>query len=318
MWRIAFILALLFSPPALAFELENPECIAPARPEGGHDIMCRLLAASLADSLMVDMSVRFMPGGIGALAYNHAINTVPGNANIVVAASTGSVLNIALGKFGRYRESDVRWLGAVAADYGVIAVHKDAPWRNLTDLLATLKKSPEGPIFGASGAIGSQDWLKAALLLDQAGINPRNIRYISFEGGGEAAHALLKGHIQVFPGDMTEVANHLGAGTIRVLAVLSANRLPGEYASIPTAVEQGCNVVWPIWRGYYLPPGVSNEEYRWWLDTLYRLEGSGVFARERVKLHLFPMFLVGEDFAGYVQENVRKLREIAHKFGLGL
>ncbi len=68
-----------------AFELEKPECIAPAKPGGGHDIMCQLLAASVADSLLIDMSIRFMPGGIGALAFNHAVSVRPKDANMVVA-----------------------------------------------------------------------------------------------------------------------------------------------------------------------------------------------------------------------------------------
>lgn len=311
-----FVLMLLLPFSVAAFELDNPECIAPAKPKGGHDIMCRLLAASLADALLIDTSVHFMPGGIGALAYNHAINVVGKKPNTVVAASTGTVLNLALGKFGRYTVADVRWLGAIAADYGVIAVRRDAPWQTLSELLKALKTNREGTIFGASGSIGSQDWLKMALILDKAGIDPRIIRYISFEGGGEAVHALLKGHIQVFPGDITEVAEHFDNGAVRVLAVFADKRLPGKYTSIPTAVEQGWNVVWPLWRGYYLPPGISDDEYRWWINTLYRLEGTGVFAREREKLNLFPMFMVGEEFDRYVKEDVQKLRGIADKFGL--
>lgn len=312
-----FVLMLLLPFSVTAFELENPECIAPAKPKGGHDIMCRLLVASLADALLLDTSVHFMPGGIGALAYNHAINVVGKKANTVVAASTGTVLNLALGKFGRYKVTDVRWLGAVAADYGVIAVRRDAPWQTLSELLEALKMTNgEGMIFGASGSIGSQDWLKMALILDQGRIDPRSIRYISFEGGGEAVHALLKGHIQIFPGDITEVVEHLDSGAVKVLAVFADKRLPGKYASIPTAVEQGWQVVWPVWRGYYLPPGISHDEYRWWINTLYRLEGTGVFARERTKLNLFPMFMVGEEFDRYVKEDVQKLREIADRFGL--
>ncbi len=74
MLRILFVcvqlLYLLYAVPAMSFELEKPECIAPAKPGGGLDIMCRLLAASIADSLLVPTSIRYMPGGIGALAFN--------------------------------------------------------------------------------------------------------------------------------------------------------------------------------------------------------------------------------------------------------
>jgi putative tricarboxylic transport membrane protein len=320
MLRIFFVVVLLMHAlsfaPAMSFELEKSECIAPAKPGGGHDIMCRLLAASIGESLLSDMTIRYMPGGIGALAFNHAISVRPKDASMVVAVSTGTALNLALHKFGKYTENDLRWLGAVGTDYGVIAVRDDAPWQSLDDLIATLLGAPDSLVMGAAGSIGSQDWMKLALTLDKAGINPKSIRYISFEGGGEASNALLKGHIQVFPGDFTEVVNLLDSGRIRILAVFSEQRLPGRYADIPTAKEQGYEVVWPVWRGYCLPPLISNVEYHWWVNTLFRLEASGIFPREREKLHLFPLMLIGDEFDRYVKENVRQLREFGQKFGL--
>jgi putative tricarboxylic transport membrane protein len=299
-----------------AFELEKPECIAPAKPGGGHDITCQLLAASVADSLLLDMSIRFMPGGIGALAFNYAVSVRPKDANMVVAVSRGTVLNLALHKFGKYTEADVRWLGAVGTDYGVIAVRDDAPWQSLDELIATLREKADSIVLGASGSIGSQDWMKMALVLDMAGINPKAIRYISFEGGGEASQALLKNHIQVFPGDFTEVVNHMEEGKLRILAIFSETRLPGKYSTIPTAKEQGYDIVWPVWRGFYLPPQISNVEYHWWVNTLYRLESSGVLGREREKLHLFPLMIIGEEFDRYVKNNVQQLRQYGQKFGL--
>jgi len=320
MWRLLFvcvpILILLGAAPVQSFELEKPECIAPAKPGGGHDIMCRLLSASLADSLLINMSIRYMPGGIGALAFNYAVSAREKDANMVVAVSTGTALNLALHKFGKYTESDVRWLGAVGTDYGIIAVRDDAPWQTLDDLIATLRHNAASIVIGAAGSIGSQDWMKMALTLDKAGINPKSIRYISFEGGGEASHALLKDHIQVFPGDFTEVVNHLATGKVRVLAVFSEKRLPGKYSELPTAREQGFDVIWPVWRGFYLPPQISNIEYHWWVNTLYRLEASGILPREREKLHLFPLMLIGDEFDRYVKHNVRQLHEFGQKFGL--
>ena len=299
-----------------AFELQNPECIAPAKPGGGHDNMCRLLAVSFSEAQLGNMSIRYMPGGIGALAFNHAVNAGKRNPNLIIAASTGSALNLALGKFGAYSESDVRWLGAVATDYGVVAVRGDAPWHTLSDLVADLKKKKEKIVMGAAGSIGSQDWMKIALIYERAGLDPKQIRYIPYEGGGEASNALLRGYIQVFTGDISEVAGRLDSGRIRVLAVLSDKRLPGRHSGIPTATEQGFDVVWPVWRGYYLPPEISNDEYLWWINTLYRLEATEAFQREREKLQLFPMTRIGDEFERYVKQNIRELRTAARKFGL--
>lgn len=320
MWRRVILMTaavcLCAASAVHSFELQNPECIAPAKPGGGHDNMCRLLAVSFSEALLGKMSIRYMPGGIGALAYNHAVNVGKKNANLIIAASTGTVLNLAMGKFGGYSESDVRWLGAVATDYGVVAVRGDATWHSLDDLVAALKKKKEHIVMGAAGSIGSQDWMKMALIFDQAGLDPRQIRYIPYEGGGEASNALMRGYIQVFPGDISEVAGRLDNGKIRVLAVLSDKRLPGKLSTIPTAMEQGYNVVWPVWRGYYLPPEISNDEYQWWINTLYRLESTKAFTREREKLQLFPLVRIGDTFEQYIKRNVRDLRAMARKFGL--
>lgn len=319
-WCVLFlcilVMNLLGADAVKSFELKKPECIAPAKPGGGHDIMCQLLAASVAESLLLEMPIRFMPGGIGALAFNYAVSVRKNDANMVVAVSTGTALNLALHKFGKYTEADVRWLGAVATDYGVIAVRDDAPWQSLDELITTLRQHRDTIVLGAAGSIGSQDWMKLALVLDRAEIDPKSIRYISFEGGGEASQALLKNLIQVFPGDFTEVVNHMEGGKLRILAVFSDKRLPGKYNNILTAKEQGYDVVWPVWRGFYLPPQVSNAEYHWWVNTLYRLEASGIFPREREKLHLFPLMLIGDEFDRYVKDNVQRLREYGQKFGL--
>lgn len=300
------------------FSPEKLECIAPAKPGGGHDIICHLLVGTLEDSLLVDvpMSIRYMPGGIGALAYNYIISQHADDPKIVVAASTGSALNLALHKFGNYSETDVKWLAAVGTDFGIIAVRSDSKLNSLDDLTDSLKKNPSSLVFGAAGSIGSQDWMKAALTLDSKGIDPMQIRYISYEGGGESVAALLKGHIHVFPGDLTEVAGPLEKGDVKVLAVFSEQRLDGLYHAIPTAREQGYDVVWPVWRGYYMGPKISEDEYQWWKNTINRLLATEVFQAQRSQVPLFPFAVVGEEFDTYVQRSVERMRQIAQKFDL--
>ena len=314
---LSFLL-FLSSDPSIAFTPEKLECIAPAKPGGGHDIICHLLAGALRESLLVDvpMSIRYMPGGIGALAYNHIINQRKQDPGVVVAASTGSALNLALQKFGSYTETDVKWLAAVGTDFGIIAVRADSKLKSLDDITNVLKQDEYALVFGAAGSIGSQDWMKAALTLDCKGIDPMHIRYISYEGGGESVAALLKGHINVFPGDLTEVASALEQGTVRVLAVFSEQRLDAPYHYIPTAREQGYDVVWPVWRGYYMAPGISEDEYRWWENTIKRLLATEVFQEQRKQVPLFPFAVVGAQFDAYVQNSVRRMRRIAEKFDL--
>ncbi|MEC9482481.1 MAG: tripartite tricarboxylate transporter substrate-binding protein [Halomonas sp.] len=297
---------------------EATECIAPAKPGGGYDLTCRLAANALQETGLIDkpMMVSYMPGGIGAVAYNHVNGVRNDDPNLIVAASTGAAVNLALGKFGQYDANEVRWLGALGADYGAIVVKADAPWQNLDQLMKDLETQPGKIVFGAGGTVGSQDWMKAALTAKAAGISPRDLRYVAFEGGGESLAALLGDHIQVFTGDMSELRPHLESGKIRVLASLSEERLGGPYTEIPTAAEQGYDVQWPIWRGYYMGPDVSDEAYQAWVEKLKTLSEKEKFAELREARGLFPMSRFGDDFDSYVKGQVAQFKQLADEVGL--
>ncbi|MDH2436333.1 tripartite tricarboxylate transporter substrate-binding protein [Pokkaliibacter sp. MBI-7] len=297
----------------------NPECLAPAKPGGGYDLTCRLAANGLEQTHLLDkpMLVNYMPGGIGAVAYNHVNGVRSDDPDLIVAASTGAALNLALGKFGKqYTASDVRWVGALGVDYGAIVVSADAPWKDLPALMNDLKANPGAVAIGAGGTVGSQDWMKAALTSKAAGVDPRKLRYVSFEGGGEALAALLGGHIQVFTGDLSELKSQLDGGKIRVLAALSEDRVGGPYASIPTAKEQGYDVEWPIWRGYYMGPKVSDADYQAWVKRLEELNQKPEFAQLREARGLFPMAKFGSDFDSYVKKQVADFQALAKEVGL--
>ncbi len=100
-------------------------------------------------------------------------------------------------------------------------------------------KDPNSVVIGAGASIGSRDWMKSALLAQKANVDPHKMRYVAFEGGGEPVTALMGNHVQVVSGDLSEMVPYLGGDKIRVLAVFSENRLPGQLANIPTAKEQG-------------------------------------------------------------------------------
>lgn len=294
------------------------ECIAPAKPGGGFDLTCKLLQVSLQETKQIDtpMRVTYMPGGVGAVAYNAVIAQRPAEAGTVVAFSGGSLLNLSQGKFGRYSVDDVRWLAAVGTDYGMIAVRADAPWKNLGELMAAMKSDPTKVVVGAGASIGSQDWMKTALLAREAGIDPRKMRYVAFEGGGEPVTALLGNHIQVVSGDMSEMVPHLQGGKLRVLAVMSDKRLPGALAEVPTAKEQGFNIAWPIIRGFYLGPKVSDADYQWWEAAFKKMVATPEFQQQRDLRGLFEFNLFGKELDSYVKNQVASYREQAKSFGL--
>ncbi|MDO9024251.1 MAG: tripartite tricarboxylate transporter substrate binding protein [Zwartia sp.] len=308
----------LLSPSANA-QPAKPECIAPAKPGGGFDLTCRLAQSSLKDSqaLKDPLRISYMPGGIGAVAYNTIVTQRPAEGGTIVAFSGGSLLNLAQGKFGKYNVNDVRWLAAIGADFGVLVVRNDSPFKDLKSVMTALQQDPTKVVFGAGGSVGSQDWMKAALTAKAAGVDYKKMRFVAFEGGGETATALRGGHIQVMMGDAAEAATLLDSGApIRVLAIYHDKRLPGKLADVPTATEQGYKINWPIIRGFYLGPKVSDKDYNWWVDAFKKTMATPEYANLRTQQGLFPFDMTGAELDRYVKERVKEYAELADTFGL--
>lgn len=303
---------------AQAGEPKKPECIAPAKPGGGFDLTCKLAQSGLKDTnqLTKPMRVTYMPGGVGAVAYNKIVANDPANGDAIIAFSTGSLLNLAQGKFGQYTEKDVRWLAAVGTDYGMVAVNADSPLKTLQDLADALKKDPKSISFGAGGSVGGQDWLQTAMVAKAAGVDPKDMAYVALEGGGEAVTAVLGNHISVVSAGIAEMGPHIESGKIRVLAVFSPNRLEGKLKDIPTAKEQGFDVEWPVIRGYYMGPKVSDESYNWWKTHFEAMMKDPKFAELRASRDLLPFAMTGEELNQYVAKTTEEMRVLSKEFDL--
>ncbi len=313
---MAVVLGTLLVSPAGAYEIEKPECVAPAKPGGGFDLTCRIAQTGLEDQLGQLARVTFMPGGIGSVAFNLFNTTRTDDPNAIVAFSSGSLLNIANGKFGKWTENDVRFVATAGADFGAVIVKDDSELKTLDDLMAIFKKNESDIVIGAGGTVGSQDWMKAALLLKSVNKDPKKMRYVAYDGGGDAIAGLLGGSIGVYTGDVGEMVSHLGAGTLRILAVMSPERLPEPFAEFPTAKELGYDAEWTIMRGYYMGRDVSDEAYNAWADKFKAAYKTDEFAKIQKEKGLLPLNIAGEELDKDVKARIVKLREIAREAGL--
>ena len=311
--------AALLASMAQAGPLDKTECIAPAKPGGGFDLTCKLAQGALHEGKYIadPMRVSYMPGGIGAVAYNAIVAQRPAENNTIVAFSGGSLLNLAQGKFGRYNENDVRWLAAVGTDYGAVIVAEASPLKSIKDLVAAIKADPSKVVFGAGGSVGSQDWMKAALTARATGLDPKGMRFVAFEGGGEAMTALQGGHVQVYSGDAAEAEEQMKAGAkIRVLAVMADKRLEGPLAAVPTMKELGFDVQWPIVRGFYMGPKVSDADFKVWSDSFTKMMATPAFDKLRGERGLFKFALTGKELDAFIKERMAAYRQLAADFNL--
>jgi len=319
----AFLVAacLITTTNVLAKDPRRPECIAPSTPGGGFDTTCKFAQIGFKEEKLLRAPIRttFMPGGIGAVAFNSITANRPAEGGTIVAFSSGSLLNMAQGKYGtKFDENDVRWLANVGVDYGMFVVRQDSPFKNFEQLINQLKADPQSVVLGAGGTVGSQSWTQAALLARAAGVNPEDLRYVGFQGGGEPYTALEGKHIDVVPGRISDVLQQVEAGQFRVLAIMSENRLKGLLAEIPTAKEQGFDLQWPVIRGFYMGAKVTDEEFNWWKQRFQTLLDSEVSEKLYQQLGLYPLPLVGDELTDFVHKQMAEYRALAEELGLNV
>jgi putative tricarboxylic transport membrane protein len=303
--------AVLFAAAAAASA--GAECVIPSKPGGAMDLTCKLAQKALPDT---KLKLTYLPGGIGAVAWHTLISQRRAEPDTLVAFSGGSLLNLAEGKFGKATAGDVRWVAALGVDYGMIAVRADSPWHSLADLMNAIRRDPQQVLIGVSGTIGSQDWMKIAMLARHAGVEPRRLRFVALEGGGETFTAMSANYVQVISGDASEAVLYSGPGNVRVLAVLSEHRLPGVLAAVPTAREQGYDIVWPVIRGVWMGPDVPDADYRRWVGAFARMEATPEFAQLRTTAGLHPFSLTGDALTRWVKQAIMDYNRQAREFNL--
>jgi putative tricarboxylic transport membrane protein len=299
--------------------LAAADCVIPAKAGGGFDLTCTLARDALqaVRPTRPPLAQRYLPGGIGAVAFDRIATGQLGGPGTLVAFSSGSLLNLAQGRFGPHGPSAVRWIAALGTDYGVIAVHRDSPYTRLQDLVAALRQDPSRMAFGAGGTVGSQDWVKAALLVRAAGRDHKAMRFVSFEGGGDALRALQGKHVDVFPGDAAEALQAIAGGAaVRLLAVLSETRLGGALTGVPTAREQGVDIAWPTVRGLYLSANVPDAAVRAWTAAFTEAVADAGYAALRERHGLYPFALTGTALDDYVQARIKTYKQLADELGL--
>ncbi len=302
----------------LASPAHAAECIAPANPGGGWDFTCRQIGKIMFDIGAVDKPVQVtnMAGAGGGLAYNHVVAERNDDADLIVAASSATSTRLAQNAYAGMTADRVRFVGAIGADPGVIVVAANSPFQSLGDLIDAIKTNPGSVTFAGGSATGGFDHMKPLMLLQRVGFTDiRKVKYISLDGGADAITQTIGGFTQAMTGDMSEVVGFLKAGEIRVLAVLTDERIPG-FESIPTAKEQGFDVVAVNWRGLYIPKGVSDDTFDMWAGRLQQVADSDEWKQAMTANGLAPFTKVGGDFQSYIDGVVAEVRKLSKELGV--
>jgi putative tricarboxylic transport membrane protein len=298
---------------AAGFEPGSPECVAPSDPGGGWDFTCRTIGQLFEDQGSTsNVVITNQPGGGGAVAFADIAANRNDDSDLVIAASPATAIRFGQNQYEGLEADEFRWIGAIGADFGLVAVPADSEYETFDQLVAAVQADPTAVIFGGGSPVGGQDHFKVLLLSQEIGVDPAAIPWVAYDGGGEALNALLGGEIEVATLDVSET---IGNDDLRILAVMAEDRVPGM-DDIPTTVELGYKTIFPIWRGLLAPGGMTDEAYAFWVEALGEVEASDEWAAAREENGLSPLRLLGDEFQAFALQAVENFRTLSEPFGL--
>ncbi len=300
------------------FKPENPQCIAPSNPGGGWDFICRTTAKFLFDLKVIEdsMQVTNMSGGGGGVAFAHVTKERNEDNNLIVAASMSTSARIAQGIYEGATQDDVHFLATFGAEYGAIAVRADSKYKTLTEMMDDIKADPRSVGIAGGSSVGSYDHIKPMLVAQKAGLEDvTKLKYVSFDGGGEAMTGLLSGATEALSGDFSEMLGFMESGDIRIIAILAPERLK-NFPDIATAKEQGYDVVGANWRGLYMPAGASDEAKAFWSEAIQTMAADAGFQQTLEDAAMAPFNNFGDDMYNFVAGSIDDITKLSKEIGI--
>lgn len=210
--------------------------------------------------------------------------------------------------------NDTTPIARLTSEFQIIAVPVDSPFQDLSSLLKAFRERPQTISWGG-GAAGSADHLFAALVVEKTGGDPKEINYVAFSGGGEAAAALMGGQVSAGVSGFAEWSGLIEAGRIRVLAISSSERSVSQ--NIPTLKELGIDLVFENWRCIVAPPNISKAEELWLTELVTNTVKSETWRQVLENNKWEDSFISGNAFKDFVRSNIEETSGVLNRLGLG-
>lgn len=295
----ALSLLAVAAPAQAQYPERNITLIVPYGAGGGTDVTARMLARDLEAALGKPVTVENRAGGGGWVGWG-ALAKAPPDGYTIGYLNVPSMYAGYLDKQYKRTETLDSFTPLMnhVLDYNIWAVKADSPFKSVKDVIEAAKKAPETISVSAFGA-GSDDHL--AILSIQAENNVKLI-IVHHKSTPEAKTAALGGHIQLLSANVSEVAEDVKAGTIRILGVMAPERsrfLPTS----PTFKEQGFNQVWSVSRGIAAPANLPPDVQAKLSAALEKTLSSKEHQAKAEQLSLEPRVIKGADYVKFLKDN---------------
>lgn len=307
----AWLVVALACPPALANRAAGyPDrtivVICPWAAGGGTDRVARFLADQLQRELGQPVVVQNMTGASGASGHEGGARARPDGYTLTMGTFELSTMR-PMG-ISRLTYRDFEPLMQVNADAAAILVRADAPWQSLGELLDAARARPGQLKMSGTAKGGAWDLARSGLLL-AAGLPVEAVNWAPSQGAAPSLVELLGGHIDAVCCSIPEAQSQLEAGQLRVLCVMSAERL-SEFPDVPTAREQGVDWEAVGWRGLFLPDRTPPEISAVLTGALGRIVHSEDYRQFMAASGFGITIRSGDEFETFLDEEERRWQEV--------
>jgi len=279
-------------------------------PGGSNDVVARVLAQRLTESLGQTFVVDNRPGATGTIGSELVAKSPPDGYTIMVNSATHVANPHTYKKLPYDTMRDFIGIMPLATQIGMLVVHPSLPARSVKELIALAKARPS-EIAWASTGTGSYTWLTMRQLLQMTNTKMLEVNY---KGGGPAVIGLLAGETQVFFVGIGSVAAALDAKRLRALGVASEKRLK-QFPDIPTVAETVPGYELTAWIGSFVPAGTPrpiveklNAEFKKALEHPDSVKILGAQA-------LDPMPMTVDEFAKRLKTDYDKYEKLINTTG---
>jgi tripartite-type tricarboxylate transporter receptor subunit TctC len=272
------------------------------------DVTARLLSQGMSKQLGANVIVVNRPGAGGAIGYKYVAARNPDgyalvwNSNSISSTYHSGQMNIDYKAFEP--------VARVLIESPLITVRADARWKTFKDLVAEMKAQP-GKITVANSGIGSHTHITSAALFKAAGVDVNDVPYAA----AQVVPAVMGGHVDVLVLLPAAIAGQLKAGTVRVLAVVSAQR-DALLPDVPTALELGHKVALDAWRGVAVPKGTPKAVIAALENAIRQTVHSAEFMSNSEKLFVKPAFMPAAEFGALIAKEDAELAKLMQLIGL--
>ncbi len=293
------------------------DMLIPNSPGGGYDQTGRAAVRVMegADITGGTFTVSNLVGAGGSVAFTSLMGKA-GDENTMMTLGLGVVGS--LYSFGSdFRLQDATPLAQLITEAEGVLVPADSPFETIDDLAEAWVADPGGIVVGGGSSPGGPDFLFPMQLADTLGIDPNDVNYVTYDGGGPLTSALLGDKIQVGFSGLAEFEEQIASDELRALAVSGEERQPQEaLADVPTLQESGIDLTFLNWRGVLAPPDISDDRRDELVGFLQEMHDSPEWEAALEENGWTDAFITGDDFDQFLTEQDERVSGTLDELGL--